>query len=670
MPPPELSAVPEPSRSRAVLIGASRYAHGDFPDLPGVLGNLTGLAAFLTSPRGWNLRPEHCSVIGDPEGPDAVMRGLGAAAGEAEDTLLVYFAGHGRLDRTADGTGEGLCWALGGSSANDVYVTGVAYRQVRRLLTDSNVRRVVVVVDCCYSGWAGELLPAVPDDGDYAITGVYVLTACAANDLAMAPPGAERTAFTGTLLRVLENGVPEGPDLLDLGTVVDRLRAELPAGYPRPQCVATNTVMRLAFARNPASPAAGRAGADPGRLTVGRADPVANAGTTGRAGAGPGADPTANGIAGTDEATQDGAGTGNAPAPDVLPERRPARQVRAAPVDGPRSGRVGPLVFGTEPAGVPLRGLGFGPGGTLLASSPDGLLRRWSLAEGRELPGHRMEGAGPDGRRPGLAARTLARLVPPLGRFTCSEFSEVVTCSGKRGFPPGLRLVRFTGGGPETAGTVRLNILEAGCWYQGGDTLVFQSGVARFDTRSAIDGRRLDSFTIDCRADDLLKSCNAAIDARGRLLALTNGREVIVYRLGIESRRDAEILRFAVPSVLYETRLLALSPDGTKVAYAAPRRAGVRDIATGEVLMERTLTDRSLADRMFLQVSGGIVCTPAGHLLWCHGDETRRVLPDRNLLLVPRADGSPHTCLALNADATLLAAADAAGRVRVWEWLD
>lgn len=342
--PPELSAVPEPSRSRAVLIGASRYAHGDFPDLPGVVGNLTGLAAFLTSPRGWNLRPEHCSVIGDPEGPDPVMRELGAAAGEAEDTLLVYFAGHGRLDRTADGTGEGLCWALGGSSANDVYVTGVAYRQVRRLLTDSNVRRVVVVVDCCYSGWAGELLPAVPDDGDYAITGVYVLTACAANDLAMAPPGAERTAFTGTLLRVLENGVPEGPDLLDLGTVVDRLRAELPDGYPRPQCVATNTVMRLAFARNPASPAAGRAGADPGRLTVGCADPVANAGTRGRAGAGPGADPTADGIAGTDEATEGGTGTGNGPAPDVLPERRPARQVRAAPVDGPRSGRVGPLV--------------------------------------------------------------------------------------------------------------------------------------------------------------------------------------------------------------------------------------------------------------------------------------------------------------------------------------
>ena len=53
--------------------------------------------------------------------------------------------------------------------------------------------------------------------------GTYLLTATAANAVALAPPGERYTAFTGALLGLLNTGIPDGPELLTFAQIYPRL---------------------------------------------------------------------------------------------------------------------------------------------------------------------------------------------------------------------------------------------------------------------------------------------------------------------------------------------------------------------------------------------------------------------------------------------------------------
>lgn len=83
------------------------------------------------------------------------------------------------------------------------------------------------------------------------VDGAYVCTACAETEVALAPPEETYTAFTGELLDALANGVPDGPELLDLNTLYGHLTEVLTeAGRPAPQQRNRNRIGQLAFARN------------------------------------------------------------------------------------------------------------------------------------------------------------------------------------------------------------------------------------------------------------------------------------------------------------------------------------------------------------------------------------------------------------------------------------
>jgi hypothetical protein len=64
-----------------------------------------------------------------------------------EDNLLVYFAGHGELDRK---TNQGYWIPVDGQSANTS--TWISNRAVSDILNTMNARHVLVVADSCYSG--------------------------------------------------------------------------------------------------------------------------------------------------------------------------------------------------------------------------------------------------------------------------------------------------------------------------------------------------------------------------------------------------------------------------------------------------------------------------------------------------------------------------------------
>ncbi|WP_063726758.1 caspase, EACC1-associated type [Streptomyces sp. RTd22] len=242
-----MAVLPDPATTRVVLIGTSRYAH--LEQIPAVANNLSALAAALCAPRSWGLAPEHCTVIGDPATAVEVLDAVRTAAEEATDTLLVYFAGHGLVEPRR---GE-LFLGLTGSLPQHSY-TGLPYGTLRDVVLDGRTSRQVVLLDCCFSGRGlGFMSPpgaeAVIDQVE--VEGTYLLASVPDTSFALAPPGEPHTAFTGELLRLLRDGVPGGPELLDLDTVYAQVYTALRAkGRPLPQKRDRNTAGGLALARN------------------------------------------------------------------------------------------------------------------------------------------------------------------------------------------------------------------------------------------------------------------------------------------------------------------------------------------------------------------------------------------------------------------------------------
>lgn len=234
---------PDPATSRAVLIGASRFAATDLPDIPAV-GNLAGLRAALTDPANGTLTAPHCTVLTDPTSPAVVGAALATASEQATDLLLVYYAGHGILDD--DGL---LHFALGETLTQRAGYTAVPLELLKRDLGRARARARVLVLDCCFSGQAVEAMGASDGlaTGQLRVTGTYTLTSTTATTPAHAPKDAQHTAFTGALLRAMASPRP-----LTLDDLYARVDSDLAArGLPRPQRRATNTADRIGLVRGP-----------------------------------------------------------------------------------------------------------------------------------------------------------------------------------------------------------------------------------------------------------------------------------------------------------------------------------------------------------------------------------------------------------------------------------
>jgi hypothetical protein len=242
-----------PSRSWAVLIGASRYtADPELSPLPAVRNNLDALQTVLTDHRYCGFPRDRCTVITDPDDSQAIGRALAEAGEAAEDLLLVYYAGHGLIDRRGD-----LYLGLTGTSSHTSLLpySGVPYDLVRRSVRGSRAASRVVILDCCFSGRAIDAAtgPEAVVAGQVEIQGAYTLASSSRTSTSIAAEGRQFTAFTGELLRILVDGVPGGPEFLTLDLIYEELhRGLVRAGLPEPHVGREQNIHRLGIARNTA----------------------------------------------------------------------------------------------------------------------------------------------------------------------------------------------------------------------------------------------------------------------------------------------------------------------------------------------------------------------------------------------------------------------------------
>ncbi|MGJ6963441.1 caspase, EACC1-associated type [Streptosporangium sp. G11] len=243
--------LPDPRLSRAVLIGTSKYSLENMPDLPAVANNLAALKESLCDHRTWGLPPQNCKVIPEPTKHSEMIDPIVTAAEEATDTLFVYFAGHGLADSEA---GElYLTLTDSDSDLRRVAFTAVAYDHIRRAIVHSNAKRRVVILDCCYSGYAlGTMSGHENNISDQAnIEGTCVITSASKTKKSLAPPGELYTSFTAELVEVFKNGIEGHPRRLSLDKIFNHIHRALQSkARPLPQILNRNTAGHLELINN------------------------------------------------------------------------------------------------------------------------------------------------------------------------------------------------------------------------------------------------------------------------------------------------------------------------------------------------------------------------------------------------------------------------------------
>lgn len=227
----------DPARSACVLIGVDAYS--DLDPLRSVQHNLTELAAVLTDERVLGIPAERVFPVPNPTSATQLVRPIRDAGKLATDTLIVYYAGHGLLDR---GDGEHLYLTLP-DSVEDQPETSVPDSYIRGAMRDSTAERRVLLLDCCYSGKVLKGGMSAADRGARAsgkalagVTGAYVMTSSSGTRKSHAPDPKRCTAFTQALVDVLREGVPEGPEMLGLHDVFEAVRERMARRQlPQPQ---------------------------------------------------------------------------------------------------------------------------------------------------------------------------------------------------------------------------------------------------------------------------------------------------------------------------------------------------------------------------------------------------------------------------------------------------
>lgn len=239
--------------SRIALIGTSTYSSSSMEDVPVIANNLAALQEIFTDPDLGGMPRAGVPMLLDPGIPAEVDEWLEFVVREAQDLLLVYYAGHGRV-----GEDEELYLTVGTSDDECIHRTGVPFAWIKRAFLDSPAKTRILVLDCCYSGQAmirlgrlGGSITAALNQVD--IEGTHVLTASGPSHAARVLNGAEFTAFTDVLVQLLRGGVIGGPEFLTCSYLFPHLRELLVrAGLPKPHQQTKDTAGHLALVRNAA----------------------------------------------------------------------------------------------------------------------------------------------------------------------------------------------------------------------------------------------------------------------------------------------------------------------------------------------------------------------------------------------------------------------------------
>jgi uncharacterized caspase-like protein len=130
---------------RALLLATSQYTDASLTQLRSPTHDVAALSDVLRDPRIGDFDVATLVNMGKPE-IEETIEGFFKEA-ESEDTLLFFVSCHGIRDPSGS-----LYFAVKATTVTRILSTAVSAEFLKRAMSLSRCRRVIVLVDCCYSG--------------------------------------------------------------------------------------------------------------------------------------------------------------------------------------------------------------------------------------------------------------------------------------------------------------------------------------------------------------------------------------------------------------------------------------------------------------------------------------------------------------------------------------
>lgn len=193
-------------RRYAVLIASSHYPNAprQLETLRCPTNDVDGLNELLASQdHGRFIQPVVLKNLPHNEVLRQINRALHQAG--ADDLVLIYYSGHGKLNQAGR-----LHLTTVDTEIDLLDSTSIAVDRIRELIEISHSKKVILILDCCYSGRVRDaFLKSGVDDQLQRIhsdQGIYILTASTGIQAAREKEGEEYSYFTKNLL----DGIREG----------------------------------------------------------------------------------------------------------------------------------------------------------------------------------------------------------------------------------------------------------------------------------------------------------------------------------------------------------------------------------------------------------------------------------------------------------------------------
>jgi hypothetical protein len=194
-------------RRFAVLIGSSEFrSDAGLSNLRCPPADVDGMFDLLTS-RETGIFPRETTykLVNRPHYEITKNINVLCRRAGSEDVLLIYYSGHGKQDTLGR-----LYLATSDTGLDALEASSLAFDALRNLLALSLSRKIIVILDCCFGGLAGDsFLRGSADDQLKAFSsaqGTYLLTASTRIQAAEEKEGDKYAVFTKHLIAGVRSG--------------------------------------------------------------------------------------------------------------------------------------------------------------------------------------------------------------------------------------------------------------------------------------------------------------------------------------------------------------------------------------------------------------------------------------------------------------------------------